>query len=186
MEEIIKIKSINSKCSVFKIIAILCLITAVIFSIWYSVQYQSAREEIDTYWRGYEANESLYESGSEFAVSPRKFKEQMADVYNAAHKEMDKAQMMLPIAVISALLCIVCAFIWLFKGKVKLTVTDKRVYGNAVFGKQVDLPLSSIVLIEIGKKDTLTLATAAGKVRFAGIKNRDEVYSEIQSLIATN
>ena len=60
----------------------------------------------------------------------------------------------------------ICYF-WL--RKMNLVVSDKRVYGQAAFGQQVDLPLDSI--------------TAIGKGIIKGIKNRDDIYDVVSKLL---
>ena len=46
---------------------------------------------------------------------------------------------------ISILPCAIISFIiWYIYGHSELTVTDKRVYGKAILGKRVDIPLDSI------------------------------------------
>lgn len=185
MEEKQLIKSDNTNHSTLMILAIICLVIAVIAFIGYSIQYSKASELISTYWDGYEANEYLYKYGnSDSAINPFDYKKEYSEVRDYAYAEMGKAKTILPIALVSTLIFIVSAFRYMYIGKTNMTVTNRRVYGNAVFGKRVDLPLSSISIIEIGKSKKITLATSAGKVRFAGIKNRDEIYNTIQTLLA--
>ncbi len=64
-----------------------------------------------------------------------------------------------------------------------LTVTDKRVYGNTSFGKQVDLPVDSISAISTSMLKGIAVATSSGKIVFKLIKNRDEMRIVINSLI---
>lgn len=65
----------------------------------------------------------------------------------------------------------------------EITVTDKRVYGKAILGKRVDLPLDSISAIGITIFNTIAVATSAGRIQFTGIENRDEVHRELSNLL---
>lgn len=65
----------------------------------------------------------------------------------------------------------------------KLTVTNKRVYGNTSWGKQVDLPVDSISAVASTGWKGIAVATSSGKIVFNLIKNRDEVRAAINQLI---
>ena len=65
----------------------------------------------------------------------------------------------------------------------KITVTDKRVYGRALFKKQVDLPLDSISAVGTGLFKSIGVATSSGRISFMGISNRDDVHKAITKLI---
>lgn len=67
--------------------------------------------------------------------------------------------------------------------KIQIVVTDKRVYGKAMYGKQVDLPLDSISTLGMGAFSSIAVATASGKITFWGISNRDEVHKAISGLL---
>lgn len=67
--------------------------------------------------------------------------------------------------------------------KFELVVTDKRVYGNTSFGKQVDLPLDSVSAVAIYRNNGISVATSSGKILFNKIKNRAEIYQIISSLL---
>ncbi len=67
--------------------------------------------------------------------------------------------------------------------KVKITATDKRVYGITFFGKRVDLPLDSISAVGTGIIKKVTVTTSSGRVSFSLIKNADEIHSEISKLL---
>ena len=67
--------------------------------------------------------------------------------------------------------------------KTSLTVTDKRVYGNAAFGKRVDLPLDMISAVGISLFKGIAIGTSSGKIKFAGISNRDEIHKAISGLL---
>lgn len=67
--------------------------------------------------------------------------------------------------------------------KIQIVVTDKRVYGKAMHGKQVDLPLDSISTLGMGAFSSIAVATSSGKITFWGISNRDEVHKAISGLL---
>ena len=84
----------------------------------------------------------------------------------------------------SVLPFLVVAFIvYKVLSKNSITVTDKRVYGTAIFGKRVDLPLDSISAISSSMLNGIAIATSSGNIRFLGIKNRDQIYDEISKLL---
>lgn len=72
---------------------------------------------------------------------------------------------------------------YLYARKMHIVVSNKRVYGESVFGRKVDLPIDSISAI--GKKwfNGIGVATSAGKIVFFGFKNRDEIYETVSNLL---
>lgn len=84
-----------------------------------------------------------------------------------------------------AVLLVFIVFLILFLAgrKEHITVTDKRVYGNTSFGKRVDLPIDSISAIAMSAFKGLAVATASGKIKFMGIKNRNDIHSTISNLL---
>lgn len=67
--------------------------------------------------------------------------------------------------------------------KVSITVTDKRVYGTAAWGKRVDLPLDKISAVATSFGHGIAVSTSSGAIRFKAIKNNTEVHSEISKLL---
>ena len=65
----------------------------------------------------------------------------------------------------------------------ELVVTNKRVYGKAMFGKWVDLPISSICKVETSAFSTIAITIGSDSMKFVMIKNRDEIYSAIDKMI---
>ena len=84
------------------------------------------------------------------------------------------------IMLITLIVGTICYF-WL--RKMKLVVSDKRVYGQAAFGRQVDLPLDSITAIGKGTIKGIAITTASGAIKFKCIKNRDEIYDVVSKLL---
>lgn len=67
--------------------------------------------------------------------------------------------------------------------KVELTVTDKRVYGRAKFGKRVDLPFDSISAVGTSAMKGIDVATASGSIKFKFIENNMEIHKTISKLL---
>ena len=65
----------------------------------------------------------------------------------------------------------------------EITVTDKRIYGKAMFGKRVDLPLDSINAVGSGAFNGIAVTTASGSLSFCLMRNRDEVHNAISNLL---
>ena len=82
----------------------------------------------------------------------------------------------LPIAVVAIVL-------YLSVAKTELTVTDKRVYGKAMFGKRVDLPVDLISAVGTSFLNGISVSTSSGSIKFLGVKNRDEIHKEISKLL---
>lgn len=86
-------------------------------------------------------------------------------------------------AIIILILGISFAFI-VSRFKSELTVTDKRVFGMGIFGKRVDLPLDSVSAIgSLSFFKGVSIATAAGSIKFFGIKNYKEIHNTLSKLI---
>ncbi len=82
----------------------------------------------------------------------------------------------LPFAVIAGLLYFSAA-------KTELIVTDKRVYGKAMFGKRVDLPVDVISAVGTSFLKGVAVSTSSGKISFLGVKNKDDIHQEISKLL---
>ncbi len=67
--------------------------------------------------------------------------------------------------------------------KTKICVTNKRVYGAAMFGKQVDLPFDSISAVGISMFNGISIGTSSGRIVFKGIGNRNDIYQKISELL---
>lgn len=67
--------------------------------------------------------------------------------------------------------------------KVSITVTDKRVYGTAAFGKRVDLPIDTISSVGTSMLNGIAVASASGVIKFMMIKNRDAIHEAISRLL---
>ena len=74
-------------------------------------------------------------------------------------------------------------FIHIWLSKNEMIITDKRVYGKAIFGKRVDLPLDSISAVGSCWPKGIAVASASGKVSFLMFENRDELHKCISDLL---
>lgn len=74
-------------------------------------------------------------------------------------------------------------FLFLYSYKMELIVTNKRIYGKTIFGKQIDLPLDSISSVAKGIFDSISIATSSGRILFLYISNREDIYTVITKII---
>jgi hypothetical protein len=85
--------------------------------------------------------------------------------------------------VLAILLAIVAFFVNWRNSSIELTVTDKRVFGKAVFGKRVDLPLDSISAVGTSAFKGIGVTTSSGAIKFSPIKNCHQIHEEISKLL---
>ena len=78
---------------------------------------------------------------------------------------------------------IIALIIYRAYSKIELTVTDKRVFGCATFGKRVDLPLDAISAVGTSAMKGIDVTTASGAIKFKFIMNRDELHEAISKLL---
>ncbi len=78
---------------------------------------------------------------------------------------------------------LICWLIYAWMRSYELTVTDKRVYGCAAFGKRIDLPVDSVSAVGTKALKGITVATSSGAIAFRAIKNRDEIHQYISNLL---
>lgn len=85
---------------------------------------------------------------------------------------------------VSAPITIVALIINLAFSKIRITVTDKRVYGCAIFGKRVDLPLDSISAVAMYNfSQGIAVASSSGRIKFSFVKDSRDVFDEISKLL---
>lgn len=80
-------------------------------------------------------------------------------------------------------ICLFAVFVYLWLGKIEITVSDKRVFGKAAFGKRVDLPLDSISAVGTSFLKGIAVATSSGKISFLLIQNSDEIHKSVSELL---
>jgi len=78
---------------------------------------------------------------------------------------------------------ILAAVFFFWMSNCSLTVTNKRVYGQAAFGKRVDLPFDMISATSTGWLHSLSVATSSGRISFWFLSNRNEVFAVISNLL---
>ncbi len=80
-------------------------------------------------------------------------------------------------------LAIVFLVLLFYCSKMSLTITDKRIYGKAAFGRRVDLPLDMVSAVGTSAFKGIAVATSSGKIKFLGISNQEEVHKAITDLL---
>jgi len=80
-------------------------------------------------------------------------------------------------------LIVLALIIYAWLSKIELTVTDKRVYGTAAFGKRVDLPFDMISAIGTSAFKGIAVTTPSGAIKFLMIKNKDKIHNELSKLL---
>lgn len=110
--------------------------------------------------------------------------------YKEYEKYMSKSDTFYTMVTITGIISIAGATVFipslliiLYSRNMRIVVTDKRVYGQASFGRQVDLPLDSISAIGKWFLKGIVVATSSGKIRFMLISNRDNIYKTISDLL---
>ncbi len=85
------------------------------------------------------------------------------------------------------IILIICAAVFyvlaIAFSKYQITVTNKRITGERPFGKQADLPLDTISSA-VKRKYTISVSTSLGNIRFVGIANSEQIFIEINKLLA--
>ena len=124
---------------------------------WYEEQYEKASDEVDK-WN--DVNDSL--------IKPW---------------EKSGKKVVLGISILVSITEILIVLVYYLVCKVEIIVTDKRVYGTAIWGKRVDLPLDSISAIATGIFQSIAVATSSGRIQFVGIENCEKIHSELSKLL---
>ena len=168
MEEkvLIKSESCSAKKVAFGVLAITIVLSLIIgFALFYS---DGGRK----YMRFYESYpaycDALFDSAFFYALEQ-----------NTGFWTRSAPELLLIVAFNIAVYIIV--YSWLRSNEI--TVTDKRVYGRAAFGKRVDLPIDSVSAIGSKRPKGIAIATSSGKIAFLLIKNRDEIHKCVSDLL---
>lgn len=88
------------------------------------------------------------------------------------------------IMVVGVILAILFAILYFAIAKCSISITTSRVYGYAVFGKRVDLPVVSISTVSTGSFDSIVITTSTETIKFWGIANKNELCEHINKLRA--
>ena len=75
------------------------------------------------------------------------------------------------------------AFFYFLLNRCELTVTDKRVFGKAAFGRSVNLPFDMISSVGTSALKGIGVATSSGRIVFYLCLNSQEVFSVISNLL---
>ncbi len=67
--------------------------------------------------------------------------------------------------------------------KCDITVTDRRVYGKAAFGKRVDLPFDMISSVDMCAFKGVGVATSSGRIKFLFCINKENVFTAISNVL---
>ncbi len=74
-------------------------------------------------------------------------------------------------------------FMYKLVGSIELVVTDKRIYGCAIFGRRLDYPLDAITSVGTCMFHGITVTTSSGAMVFTMLKNNHEIYKIISDLL---
>lgn len=160
-------------------IAAACLIGSFISKATYAKYDRLIYEHIGSDGSGL----SLEEYQKWFNENYKKFDDEYDELV-ASRNSAEKAKENLPrFAELFGILSIPFIICYFYAKKMSLTVTNKRVYGKAAFGKQVDLPLDSVSAIGMSAFQGIAIGTSSGKIKFVGISNRDEIHKAISNLL---
>ena len=122
---------------------------------------------------------------SAWYAESRRFWYEESSIYNYIYTTSDYLGEMLSLYGILSFVGVVMAFFiigFIFykaTSKISLTVTDKRVYGTAVFGKTVDLPFDMISAVGTSTFKGIAVATSSGAIKFIMMENRDSIHDAI-------
>lgn len=156
-------------------IAVACLIGSFISKATYA-KYDRL---IDEHFEAFDNADKTKWKVDDFKKSSAEFDELDAS-RNSAASAAGTLQQIAELFGILSIPFIICYF---YAKKMSLTVTNKRVYGKAAFGKQVDLPLDSVSAIGMSAFQGIAIGTSSGKIKFVGISNRDEIHKAISNLL---
>lgn len=65
----------------------------------------------------------------------------------------------------------------------EISVTDKRVFGQAAFGKRVDLPLDAISAVGTSAFKAISVSSASGVIKFYLMENQADLHKAISGLL---
>ncbi len=78
---------------------------------------------------------------------------------------------------------VIAGIFYALTSKTSLTVSNKRVFGTAAFGKRVDLPLDKISAVGTSMLKGIAITTSSGAIKFFMISNHNEIHSAIAKLL---
>jgi hypothetical protein len=96
---------------------------------------------------------------------------------------VDTASTIEEIAIMAIIVFAISFVIYSGMKKCELTVTNKRVYGSAMFGKRVDLPIDMINAVATSAFHGIAVTTASGAIKFLMMTNKDDLHKGISKLL---
>ena len=120
-------------------------------------------------------------SSEEYKQSEEKYKK----LDNKCDFWWDTCQNTMYCAIGTGAITVVLLIFKFYASKMKIVVTNKRVYGVARFGKRVDLPIDLISAVGTCMFKGIIVSSSSGKIRFLLINNRDEIHKTISNLLIT-
>lgn len=167
MEERIVIKSKRNNVKVISIVLVAVGVIVPIIYIFVYSAYAAKLKEDNILW----------------VNSPVTGRRESINIPVSPLSESPAFAIFLSIVIFVSLLCFVLAFCLFMYSKVELTVTNKRVYGTAAWGKRVDLPLDKISAVATSFFHGIAVASSAGSIHFKMIENYKDVHEEISKLL---
>ena len=189
----------NVKKKVKTIFIVLALFFAVItlFLLFYPSVFQShhdsLQKEVHKWYEEMQRIDEDYKKGkmdvgkwrSESDAAEAKFDAAVAkrDAYYSWRHDFSETLEDKHFWIISA--CVTAFFFvsFFFISKMQIVVTDKRVYGQAGFGKRVDLPIDSISAVASSALSGIAVATSSGRISFLGIEENEKIRATIAQLL---
>lgn len=185
MEEKIILQS--EQCRLGKFIRLLLLLGLAISILVFAIFYTDNASSYDRYYRTYLEHKiagscgDYYDSIGQRCYYCSEVRYSSSEADYALGEILDNvfsvSMCLLPIVSCLAL----SALVYFWVGRCELTVTDRRIYGRAVWGRKVDLPLSDLS----GMKKTwflkgIKVSSTTGKFRFRLVKNADALCKAVQ------
>ena len=87
---------------------------------------------------------------------------------------------------IASYIPVLAAIYWVLRtyySSCEIVVTDKRVYGKAIFGKRVDLPIDSISAVGTSILSGIEVGSSSGGIKFKFIENNEKIHAELSKLL---
>jgi len=121
---------------------------------------------------------------SKFATKMRRLKDSDLKAYAKEEASLTELFMMYSqyawASLIAGIVCIIAGILYYKSSRdISVTVTDRRVYGNKNWGRDVQIAMSQVNSVSSRGKNGLVINTSGGNVKFTHIQNRDEIVSAI-------
>lgn len=87
------------------------------------------------------------------------------------------------IGILGIIILLPVFYVYFYTKNMDLTVSNKRVYGVAGFGRRIDLPLDSISSVGTSFLNSIFIGTSSGRIFFMLMKNNKEIHIEISKLL---